>query len=139
MRNNRGDIGFMEAMVAAMAVTVVLAAFTGAVALKAFESDLRPGYPDLRELANSLYVSDNEICGDLEEELEIILANKGINGISVSFVPVPDREGNPAVGGELHFTAGAEHGNISTERILCSVKKDDGNILVNGELIVWSR
>ena len=139
MRDNRGDIGFMEAMVAAMAVTVVLTAFTGAVALKAFESDLRPGHPDLRELANHLYVQDNEIQGDLEKEIEIILAHRGINGISVSFVPVTDMNGNPVVDGELHFTAGKEHGNVVTERILCSVKKGDGSILVNGEMMVWSR
>jgi hypothetical protein len=139
MRNRRGDIGFMEAMVAAMAVTVVLAAFTGVVVSKVFVSDLRPGYPDIREMADSLYVSDGEIQGNLDEELEIILMRTGLNGISVSFVPVPDKDGNPVVGGELYFSAGNERGHVSTERILCSVSKDGGNVLVRGELRVWSR
>ncbi len=139
MRNNRGDIGFMEAMVAAMAVTVVLAAFIGAAGPRIFESDFRTYYPDIHEMAELLYVSDNEIRGDLDEELEIILMRTGINGISVSFIPVSDKDGNPVVGGELNFTAGNEHGNVSTERALCSVIKDGGKILVRGEIKVWSR
>lgn len=137
MKDIRGDIGFMEAMVAVMTVVVVLTAFTGAVTLKVVESDISPGYPDIHKMAKSLYVSENKLQGDLEEELEIILIKLNINGLYVSFTPVSDVNGNPVVEGRLQYTAGTQNGQLSTERVLCSVKKGEGSILVKGELKVW--
>lgn len=138
MLDSRGDIGFMEAMVAAMIVTVILTAFMGTVVLKTYEADIRPGYPDIAEFAKSLSVSDNEIRGNLEEELENAIIKTGVNGISLSFVPVPDSEGNPVIEGELHYSVGKESGKMTTERFLCSVSKGNGYVLVNGEMTVWS-
>lgn len=124
-------------MVAAMTVVVVLTAFMGATVLKTFEADIRPGHPDIRELSKLLSVSDNELQGDLYEELEVMIIRTGVNGISVSFVPVPDVDGNPVIEGSLHFFIGQESGNMTTERVLCSLIKDDGRVLVNGEMTVW--
>ncbi len=134
--DRRGDIGFMEAMVAAMTITIVLAAFIGAVALKVHDAEMSPGHIDTDSLIRHITVSD-EVEGDLQQELESQLVKYRLNGASIKCVSVPGTDGKPAIGGELFFFAGSESGELDTERRLCSVDTDDGFILLNVEVRVW--
>lgn len=135
--DRRGDIGFMEAMVAAMTVTVVLAAFIGAVALKAQYSEISPGQVDIGSLTRHITVSDEGLEGDLQEELDRQLEKYRLNGASIRCVSVPGTDGTPAVDGELFFHTGHESGELHTERRLCPAYTDDGFILLNVEVKVW--
>lgn len=135
--DRRGDIGFMEAMVAAITVTVVLAAFIGAVALKVYDSEISPGQIDVGSLTRHITVSDRGLEGDLQEELDMQLEKYRLNGASIRCVSVPGTDGRPAIDGELFFYTGHESGELYTERRLCPVDTDDGFILLNVEVKVW--
>ncbi len=135
--DKKGDIGFMEAMVGAMAVTIILAAFVGVAVLKVCETDIDPGDLDINIIANCIVVSDNMIQGDLQDELESQVIKACISGASIKCTPVPDKYGKPTLNGELFFNAGTLEGQLSTERKLFSIDTENGSVLINVEVKVW--
>ena len=135
--DKKGDIGFMEAMTGAMAVTIILAAFIGAVALKVCETDIDPRDFDIDAIANFIVISEDMIQGDLQNELEKQVIKAQIKGASIKCTSVPDKNGNPTLNGELFFIAGILDGELSTERKLFSIDTDNGSMLINVEVKVW--
>lgn len=135
--DRKGDIGFMEAMAAAMAVTIILAAFIGVVALRAYETEIDSRDLDVEAIAKCVTVSKGVIQGDLQDDLERQLIKAHVNGASIKFTPVPDKDGHPTLNGELFFVAGTLNGQLFTERKLFSVYTDEGYVLINVEVKVW--
>lgn len=135
--DKKGDIGFMEAMAAAMAVTLVLTAFIGAVAIHAGgQEDVARGV-DIDALADRISISDGRIEGDLGEELRFQIQIGGVRGASVRCESAPGPSGGPRFEGRLYFLAGTAEGAMSVERKLCSVEYDGGTALVNLEVTTW--
>jgi hypothetical protein len=135
--NRKGDIGFMEAMAGAMAVTIILAAFIGAVALKVCETEIDPGDLDVDAIVNCIFVSEDMILGDMQNELERQIIKSQINGASIKCTSVPDKHGDPTLKGELFFKSGTLNGQLSTERKLFSIDTDKGYVLINVEVKIW--
>ena len=135
--DRKGDIGFMEAMAAAMAVTIILAAFIGVVALRAYETEIDSRDLDVEAIAKCVTVSKGMIQGDLQDDLERQLIKAHLNGASIKCTPVPDKDGRPTLNGELFFVAGTLNGQLSTERKLFSIYTDEGYLLINVEVKVW--
>lgn len=135
--DKKGDIGFMEAMVAAMAVSIILAAFIGMVALKACETDIDPGELDIDVIIGHITVSEGMIQGDMQDELERQIIKAHINGASIKCTSTPNKDNDPVLNGELFFTAGTLIGQLSTERKLFSIDTDGGSILINVEVKIW--
>ncbi len=135
--DKKGDIGFMEAMVAAMAVSIILAAFIGMVALKIYEADIDPRELDIDAITGHIVVSEGMILGDIQDELERQVIKAQINGASIKCTSVPNKDNDPVLKGELFFTAGTFAGQLSTERKLLSIDTDDGYVLINVEVKVW--
>lgn len=127
----------MEAMAGAMAVTIILAAFVGIVALKACETDIDSRALDINAIANCIVISEDMILGDIQDELERQVIKSRINGASIKCTPVPDKYGNPTLNGELFFSTGTLNGQLSTERKLFSIDSENGPILINMEVKVW--
>lgn len=93
--DKKGDIGFMEAMAAAMAVTLVLTAFIGAVAIHAGgQEDVARGV-DIDALADRISISDGRIEGDLGEELRFQIQIGGVGGHRSVANPRPAPRGDP--------------------------------------------
>lgn len=136
--NRKGDIGFMEAMAAAMTVTLVLTAFIGATAIYALETDVENRALDIDSLAGGIRIADGRIEGDLQGELQSQMDLKGIRGASVMCTSVPDSAGEPRFEGRLYFSAGTFEGTMSTERRICSVDHAGGTALVNLEVRTWA-
>lgn len=135
--DRKGDIGFMEAMVAAMTVTIILAAFMGVVALKVSETEIDSRDLDIEAIARCVTVSKGMIQGDIQDELERQLIKAHINGASIKCTPVPDKDGCSTLNGELFFVAGTLNGHLSTERKLFSIDTGNGCSLINVEVKVW--
>jgi len=109
--NKKGDIGFLEAIMAVMLVTIALSAYLGIFVLNATEDAYEPEKID-RDIVNTLCIEDNRIEGDLIPELERIIEQKGYRGITVRcYVP-----GDLAITEEFH--SGSMEGHISGERFL---------------------
>lgn len=135
--NGRGDIGFMEAMSAAMVVTLVLTAFVGAFSLHTAENEYRSAGLDTERFESSIYIADGNLAGDITDELEKQLERTGIKGATVRFAPAPGYGGTLSVSGTLFFEAGEKTGNVSTERKLVSVSGDGITVPVNMEVMTW--
>lgn len=136
--NRKGDIGFMEAMAAAMAVTLVLTAFIGATAIYAIETDVSKRDINIDSLADGIRIADGRIEGDLQDELQSQIDLRGIGGASVMCTSVPDSAGEPRFEGRLYFSAGTFEGTMSMERRICSVDYAGGTALVNLEVRIWA-
>mgnify|MGYP000846020663 FL=1 len=135
--DKKGDIGFMEAMAAAMAVTLVLTAFIGSAAILAGGHTVASRDIDIEALADRIRISDGRIEGDLGEELRSQVEIAGIRGASVCCESAPGASGEPRFQGRLYFSAGISEGVMSTERRLCPVEYDGGTALVNMEVTTW--
>lgn len=128
----------MEAMAAAMAVTLVLTAFIGAAAIFATETEIEKRDLNIDDLADLIRIRDGVLEGDLQNELSSQLDLKSIKGASIRCTPVPGPEGDPMFEGELYFFAGTQDGNMSVERRLYSVDTEGGTALVNLEVRIWN-
>lgn len=136
--NSKGDIGFMEAMAAAMTVTLVLTAFVGAFSVHMTENPSKPPSLDTERFESYVYVSEGRLVGDISDELERQIERTGVKGAYVEFSPVSGYGGSLEVSGTLSFSAGEETGNVSTERRLVSVSGDGITVPVNMEVRIWA-
>lgn len=135
--DRKGDIGFMEAMAAAMAVTLVLTAFLGAAAVHAAGQEVAARGIDVEALADKISISDGMMEGDLGDELRLQIEISGLRGASVCCESAPGPTGEPRFRGRLYFSAGISDGAMSTERRLCPVEYEGGTVLVNMEVTTW--
>jgi hypothetical protein len=118
--NKRGDLGFPEAIMAAMAVTLSLTLYMGVVVLSAAEEEDSFATVDHR-IFSDLSLSDGEVAGDIEMRLIAEMERHGYKGITF-ICEVP---------GELGFegkrtTIGNMEGRISSERFVFLLNSSDG-------------
>jgi len=121
--DRRGDIGFLEALVATMAVIMVLTAFTGFLAAMTLEDAAEiPGFD--RNAADGITIADRAYTGDLGSALQKEMDRWGYAGITVRcYAP-----GSPELGAGI-WSLGALTGGIAGDRWLADVKADDGTVV----------
>ncbi|MDR2698445.1 MAG: hypothetical protein LBB30_02040 [Candidatus Methanoplasma sp.] len=119
--DRRGDLGFPEAIMAAMIVTLSLTMYMGLFVLSSANDG---GGPEVRvdhRIFGGLTLEDGEIVGDIEMRLITEAERHGFRGITI-ICEVP---------GDLGFegrriAVGSTDGSISSERFLLSLKGTDG-------------
>ncbi|NLU45815.1 MAG: hypothetical protein GXX87_02595 [Euryarchaeota archaeon] len=122
--DRRGGIGFMEAAVAVMAVTVVLALYLGAFALDVHRDNSRDIAFD-EGIAASVAVVDGELVADVDDELLAFMERNGCRGITLRcWIP-----GGIATDTVLSRSIGQTDGDASGCRFIGNVGSDDGRIL----------
>lgn len=131
MKNDRKAIGgFMESMVAVMAVTVALTVFIGMFAYVQFNENQIDA--DDYRFAEKLYLENGKITGDVREDL-IYLAET--NGYSMVELKVS------AVGTDLEFYDSfgeTKTENVRTQEGTFTLNSDDGRKLVaKYEVVMW--
>ena len=119
--NRKGELGFPEAIMAAMIVTLVLTLYLGLFALNAAEEGGGSDVHIDHRVFGGLSLEDGEIAGDIELRLVSEMERHGLKGISfVCEVP-----------GELGFAdrslvVGNMNGSISSERFIFLLGSADG-------------
>lgn len=117
--DGRGDIGFMEAMIAMMAIMTVLAAFLGLVAHSASEIS------DPTEALDGRFFTGSAECGTFVPEytdyVTSFLDLTGCSGISVS-VSIPGGFCDPPD----VITEGSMDGDLSSRTFVRMVSDDSG-------------
>jgi len=122
--NRRGDLGFPEAIMAAMIVTLSLTLYMGLFALNAADGG---GGPEVRvdhRIFGGLTLEDGEIAGDIEMRLITEMERHGFRGITV-ICSVPGDLGFK----DRRIAVGSMDGKIGSERFLFSMKGADGRIV----------
>ena len=122
--NRKGSIGFPEAIMAAMIVTLSLTLYMGMLALSAAEENSGPGVHVDHRIFGGLTLEDGEFAGDIEIRLVSEMERHGYRGISVIC----------AVPGELdfedrHIRVGVMDGRIESERFLMGMTSSDGRVI----------
>ena len=120
--NKRGDLGFPEAIMAVMLVTLALSAYMGVFVLSTINDNEDHTFID-RSITDKLTVECDVIEGDIIPELEKMTAQKGYRGITVRCY-VPSHPIDP-----IEFAVGSMDGKITSERFLRTLNSDDGRIL----------
>jgi hypothetical protein len=118
--NRKGDLGFPEAIMAVMVVTLVLTVYIGLFALDSSRTDATDVDMD-RELVDGIIIEDGKVCGDITPELTAFVEKNGYRGILVRCI-VP---GNIVEGG-LEFTVGDMDGTMIGEKFLRTIPSGDG-------------
>ena len=120
--NKRGDLGFPEAIMAVMLVTLALSAYMGVFILSTLNDEGDQAFID-RNITEELTVEYDRIAGDIVPELERITTQKGYRGITVRCY-IPSHPIEP-----VEFTVGSMEGKITSERFLRTLDSNDGRIL----------
>lgn len=120
--NRRGDIGFPEAMMAVMIVTVVLMAYLGVFAAGAADrTDAAPEFD--RRITAGARIASGELILDAEDRMAGFIEKNGCRGLTVR-CSIP---GNSWVE-TAEFFSGTLDGRISGEKYTQSIKSDEGRI-----------
>ena len=119
--DGRGDIGFMEAMIAMMAVVVVLTAYLGLAAHVA--SDPMDPTDSLEEAFFTGSVESGRFVPGYVDYVESFLDTSGFSGISVS-VSVPGGFCDPPD----VLSKGAMDGRMSSRTFMPLVSDDSGRV-----------
>jgi len=122
--DKRGDMGFPEAIMAAMIVTLSLTLYLGLFALTSINEDSDPAVRVDHRIFSGLSLEDGEIVGDIEIRLISEAERHGFKGITV-ICEVP---------GELGFkdrriSVGSMEGNINSERFVFQMMSCDGRAI----------
>lgn len=128
--DKKGIGGFMEAMLAMMAVTVTITAFIGVLAYAHAE-------PQERDIDTSflsgLRIEDGRICNLDEDAITSYVLRIDASGITVKVEIVGD-----ALSDSLRFTYGKETGHTSFKEGTLTLDSDDGRrLLAHYEVVVW--
>ncbi|MDR1690896.1 MAG: hypothetical protein LBR42_03500 [Candidatus Methanoplasma sp.] len=122
--NKRGGLGFPEAIVAAMIVTLSLSAYLGLVALNAAnEYEGSEMHIDHR-MFDGLTLEDGKIVGDIEPSLTSEAERHGYRGVSFR-CEVPGGLGFETVS----FMIGDMDGNITSKRFIIDLLSKDGRVI----------
>jgi len=122
--NKRGDIGFPEAIMAAMIVTLALTAYFGFFALNAVNNESGPEVRVDHRIFDNLTIRDGEIIGDIEMQLISETERHGYKGISFT-CEVP---GGLGIKGKS-LCIGSMDGKVDSERFLMQLRSSDGRIV----------
>ena len=121
MEDRRGEMGFAEAMLAVMAVTVVLMMYAGTLS-----AAVHDGGDPLDALDPDMFrcrVSDGEVLTEFEGYLGGYMSSHGLSGIT-AYVSVPGFADGRAVG------VGGSDGMIHSRSFSIDVPGDRGRTLV---------
>jgi hypothetical protein len=121
--NRKGDLGFPEAIMSVMVVTLVLTAYIGMFALDNARSDTHAPDSD-RNIVNGITIVDRTVSGDIVQELTAFIEKNGYRGMMVRCI-VP---GNLAEVG-IEFAAGNMDGQVTGERFIRSIPSDDHRLI----------
>lgn len=120
--DRRGDIGFPEAMMAVMIVTIVLTAYLAAFATGVVVTE--KDAPDFdRHITCDAHIKGDKIILDVEDGMERFLARENCNGLTLR-CSIP---GHPSIS-MLDTSAGTTDGKVSGERYTQTIRSDDGRV-----------
>ena len=121
--DRQGDIGFLEALVATMAVMLVLTAFTGFLAAETLEDAAEiPGFD--RNAAEGVTIADGGYIGELTADLRYQMDRWGYTGLTLRcYAP-----GDPDLGVGL-WQLGDLTGGIVGDRWVRDVRAADGRLV----------
>lgn len=122
--NKKGELGFPEAIMAAMIVTLVLSLYMGLLVLNTADENSEPDVRIDHRIFGSLVLDGGEIAGDIEMRLTSEMERHGLRGISF-ICEVPGELGFAG----RHILVGNMDGNIGSERFIHMLKATDGRIL----------
>lgn len=130
--DRRGDLGFMEAMVAMMVVTMALVMFMGvSSSMVSFHSDPMDMFDG--DSLNAKYADGKVVC-DNSGTMDGFLMNSGASGVEVvvripGFCDEPTKE-----------SSGTQEGNVCRRTFMSNVDGDGGRTLVAVfEVTAWFR
>jgi len=119
--NNKGSLGFPEAIMAAMIVTLVLTMYMGLFVLNAANEKSDPEVNIDHRVFEGLILEDGKITGDIEQQLISESERHGYKGVSFT-CEVPGEFGFEA----RHISVGEMTGKISSERFVMPLRSSDG-------------
>ena len=122
--NRKGEIGFPEAIMAAMIVTLVLTMYLGLFAFNAAEDSGGPEVHIDHRIFGDLTLENGEIAGDIEMRLVSEMERHSLRGISVT-CEVPGGLGYA----DRNIVIGDMDGLISGERFVYLLGASDGRIV----------
>ncbi|MCL2509811.1 MAG: hypothetical protein FWF07_01880 [Methanomassiliicoccaceae archaeon] len=122
--NRKGEIGFPEAIMAAMIVTLVLTMYLGLFAFNAAEDSGGPEVHIDHRIFKDLTLENGEIAGDIELRLAEEMERHGFRGVSV-ICEIPGDLGFP----DRNIVIGNMDGLISGERFVFLLGASDGRIV----------
>lgn len=120
--NRRGDIGFPEAMISVMMVTIVLTAYLGAFVLHT--ADIEEKAPEFdRRITQTASVAEGKIVMNINDALSDFLNRSGCKGVIVKCSAFHNRTTIVSDASE-----GIQEGKIISERYSQVLKGDEGRI-----------
>lgn len=119
--DRRGDLGFPEAIMAVMVVSLSLTAYIGVMAITIADDQDDADVRIDKRLFNGFTIEEDRIKGDIEESMIATMERHGYNGITIK-CNVPGTQLIDA----FSLTVGQMEGDIFSERHLISIKCDDG-------------
>ena len=122
--NRKGELGFPEAIMAAMIVTLVLTLYIGLFALNAADDGGGPDVHIDHRILGDLTLEDGEITGDIEARLVSEMDRHSYRGVSV-ICEVPGDLGFA----DRHIKIGSMDGKISSERFVFLMVSTDGRTI----------
>lgn len=132
IRDRRGDIGFMEAMVSAMAVCIVLTAFVAFIAVDTVAD--RDGGPEIDwRVADGVEIVDGSYSGEgVSDDLLAQCEEEGWTGVQLRcWNPAMERSGST-------WAFGVPGENTHIERRVMDVQSDDRQLVPTVfEMTVW--
>jgi len=122
--DKKGELGFPEAIMAAMIVTLVLTLYMGLFVLNTAEDTCGSDVHVDHRIFGDLILENGEVAGDLEVRLASEMERHGFRGIS--FVcSIPGELGFE----DRHTAVGSMDGSTSSERFVYLLRSADGRIV----------
>ncbi|MDR1405030.1 MAG: hypothetical protein LBJ20_05645 [Candidatus Methanoplasma sp.] len=122
--NRKGGLGFTEAIMAAMIVTLSLTAYMGLIAIDLLDDSKEPEMNVDHRIFRGLTLSDGKITGDIESDLVSEMERHGYKGVYFS-CEVPGDLGFE----KISITTGEMKDNVINERFLLNLISSDGRTI----------
>jgi hypothetical protein len=119
--NKRGNLGFPEAIMAAMIVTLSLTMYMGLLALNTADVEEGQSVQVDHRIFEALVLDEGEIVGDIEQPLISEMERHGLRGISLT-LEVPGELGFNG----RHIIIGNMDGRIDSERFIHLLRTNNG-------------
>jgi hypothetical protein len=121
--DKKADIGFPEAIMAVMMVTIVLTVYLGAFVINS-QTDNKDHTEFDQDIVSEITIVENVLIGDINEKLYIFMEKNELLGVTVRcWAP-----GN-IVECDLSFTIGVMDGNVEGKRFIKTIPTDDGRMI----------
>ncbi len=122
--DKKGVMGFPEAIMAVMIVTLSLAAFMGMVALDLVDNINDEASPIDAKVIENILIDEGSISFQLESDLMSMIDRNGYRGISVKYI-IPGNLGFD----DGYISIGSMEGDIVIDRFLVSLNSSDGRVI----------